>query len=82
MGRKCVNDENVCEIHRDNVNYEKCTCNDLKVMCNLVVTASIIAYTGDLIPGTSGHTLLSSLSSNLFDAQSSIRTLLVIWNYT
>ena len=23
--------------------------------------------TGDLIPGSSGHTLLSSLSSNLFD---------------
>ena len=34
--------------------------------------------TGDLIPGSSGHTLLSSLSSNLFDAQSSIRTLLLI----
>ena len=24
--------------------------------------------TGDLIPGSSGHTLLSSLSSNFFDA--------------
>ena len=38
--------------------------------------------TGDLIPGSLGHTLLSSLSSNLFDAQSSIRTLSVIRNYT
>ena len=27
---KCVNDENLREIHRDNVNCEKCTCNDLK----------------------------------------------------
>ena len=43
MGHKCVNDENLCEIHRDNVNCEKCTCNDLKVMCNLLVTALIIA---------------------------------------
>ena len=34
----------------------------------------VLLYTGDLIPGSSGHTLLSSLSSNLFDAQSSIRT--------
>ena len=42
----------------------------------------ILYITGDLIPGSSGHTLLSSLSSNLFDAQSSIRTLLVIRNYT
>ena len=25
------------------------------------------AYTGDLIPGSAGHTLLSSLSNNLFD---------------
>ena len=24
-------------------------------------------YTGDLIPGSAGHTLLSSLSNNLFD---------------
>ena len=39
MGRKNVIDENLCEIHRDNVNCEKCTCNDLKVMCNLLVTA-------------------------------------------
>ena len=31
--------------------------------------------TGDLIPGSAGHTLLSSLSSNLFDVMSSIRTL-------
>ena len=43
VGRKCVNDENLREIHRDNVNCEKCTCNDLKVMCNLLVTALIIA---------------------------------------
>ena len=40
----------------------------------------IALITGDLIPGSLGHTLLSSLSSNLFDAQSSIRTLLVIRN--
>ena len=43
MGRKCVNDENLHEIRRDNVNCEKCTYNDLKVMCNLLVTALIIA---------------------------------------
>ena len=43
MCHKCVNDENLCEINRDNVNCEKYTCNDLKVMCNLLVTASIIA---------------------------------------
>ena len=43
MGRKCVIDENLCEICRDNVNCEKGTCNDSKVMCNLLVTASIIA---------------------------------------
>ena len=43
MGCKCVNDENLCEIRRDNVNCEKCTCNDLKVMRNLLVTALIIA---------------------------------------
>ena len=43
MGHKCVNDENLCEIRRDNLNCEKCTCNDLKVMCNLLVTALIIA---------------------------------------
>ena len=43
MGRKCVDDENLCEIHRNNVNYKKCMCNDLKVMCNLLVTALIIA---------------------------------------
>ena len=43
VGRKCVNDENLCEIDRDNVNYEKYMCNDLKVMCNLLVTALIIA---------------------------------------
>ena len=43
MGRKCVIDENLCEIRRDNVIYEMCTCNDLKVMCNLLVTALIIA---------------------------------------
>ena len=43
MGRKCLNDENLCEIRGDNVNCEKCMCNDLKVMCNLLVTALIIA---------------------------------------
>ena len=43
VGRKCANDENLREIRRDNVNCEKCTCNDLKVMCNLLVTALIIA---------------------------------------
>ena len=43
MDHKCVNDENLCEIRRDNVNCEKCMCNDLKVMCNLLVTALIIA---------------------------------------
>ena len=43
MGRKCVNDENLREIRRDNVNCEKCICNDLKVMYNLLVTALIIA---------------------------------------
>ena len=43
MGRKCVNDENLCEIHRNNVNYEMCMCNDLKVMFNLLVNALIIA---------------------------------------
>ena len=44
MGCKCVNDENLYEIlvRRDNVNCEKCTCNDLQVMCNLLVTALII----------------------------------------
>ena len=36
MGRKCVNDENLREIRRDNVNCENCTCNDLEVMCNLL----------------------------------------------
>ena len=41
MGCKCVNDENLCEIGRDNVNSEKY--NDLKVMRNLLVTALIIA---------------------------------------
>ena len=38
-----VNNENLCEIRRDNVNCEKCTCNDLKIMCNLLVTDLIIA---------------------------------------
>ena len=42
VGCKCVNDENLCEIHRDNVNCEKYMCNDLKVMCSLLVTALII----------------------------------------
>ena len=35
--------KSLCEIHRDNVNCEKCTCNDSKIMCNLLVTALIIA---------------------------------------
>ena len=39
----CVNDENLHEIRRDNVNCEKCMCNDSKVMCNLLVTALVIA---------------------------------------
>ena len=43
VGRKCVNDEHLCEIRRDNVNCAKCMCNDLKVVCNLLVTALIIA---------------------------------------
>ena len=43
MGHKCLNDENLCEIRRKNVNCENCTCNDSKVMCNLLVTALIIA---------------------------------------
>ena len=43
VGRRCVNDENLREMHRDNINCEKCTFNDLKVMCNLLVTALIIA---------------------------------------
>ena len=43
LGCKFVNDENLCEIRRDNVNCEKCMCNDLKVMRNLLVTALIIA---------------------------------------
>ena len=43
VGRKCVNDENLRKICRDNVNCAKCMCNDLKVMCNLLVTALIIA---------------------------------------
>ena len=41
MGRKYVNDENLCEIGRDDVNCKKCMCNDSKVMCNLLVTAFI-----------------------------------------
>ena len=43
VGRKCVNDENLCEIRRDNVNCEKCMSNDSKVMCKLLVTPLIIA---------------------------------------
>ena len=39
----CVNDENLCKVRRDDINCEKCMCNDLKVMCNLLVTALIIA---------------------------------------
>ena len=41
MVLKCANDKNLREIHRDKC--EKCMCNDLKVMCNLLVTALIIA---------------------------------------
>ena len=43
MRRKCIIDENLCEIRTDDLNCEKCMCNDLKVMCNLLVTALIIA---------------------------------------
>ena len=43
MGHKCVNDESLREMPRDNVNCKKCTSNDLKIMCNLLVTALIIA---------------------------------------
>ena len=42
VGCKCANDENLCEIRRDNISCEKCMCNDSKVMFNLFVTASII----------------------------------------
>ena len=38
-----VNDESLCEICRNNVNCEKCTCNDLKIMCNLLVNTLINA---------------------------------------
>ena len=57
MGRKCANYENLREIRRDNVNCEKCMCNDLKVMFILLVTALIIALSlivrgnVELIPG-------------------------------
>ena len=27
----------------------------------------VFAFTGDFIPGSAGHTLLNSLSNNLFD---------------
>ena len=37
------NDDNLCEMRRDNLYCEKCTCNDLKVMCKLLVIALIIA---------------------------------------
>ena len=43
VGCKCANDKNLREIRRNNVNCEKRTCNDLKVMCNLLMTALIIA---------------------------------------
>ena len=43
VGCKCVADENLCEIFRDNVNCEKCMGTDVKVMCNLPVTALTIA---------------------------------------
>ena len=43
VGCKCINDEKLCEIRRDNVNYEMCMCNELKVMFNLLVTGLIIA---------------------------------------
>ena len=36
-------DENLCEICRDDLNCEKCTCNVLKIMCNLLVTTLINA---------------------------------------
>ena len=56
VGCKCVNGENLSEIRRDNVNYEMCMCNDLKVMFNLLVTASIIA----LLLIVSGNVKLNS----------------------
>ena len=43
VGRKCVIDENLCEIRKYYVNCEKSPCNDSKVMWNLLVTALIIA---------------------------------------
>ena len=51
VGCKCANGENLLEIHRDNVNCDKCTCNDLKVMCNLLVTALIIALSLIIVSG-------------------------------
>ena len=54
VGCKCVNDENLCEIRIDNVNCEKCTCIDSKVMCNLLVTAlmlPIVSGNVELNPG-------------------------------
>ena len=41
VGRKCVNDENLREIHKDNVNCEKCTYSD---SCNLLVTMYCFNY--------------------------------------
>ena len=43
VGRKCVNDENLREIRRDNVNCEKWTYSDSADSCNLLVTTLIIA---------------------------------------
>ena len=42
VGRKCVNDENLREMPRDNVNCKKRMCNDLKIISNLLVIALII----------------------------------------
>ena len=43
MSHKCVIDENLCEIRRNNVNCEKGMCNYSKIMCNLIMIALIIA---------------------------------------
>ena len=42
-----------------------CVCVHMCV-CFFSITKKVVKFTGDLIPGSSDHTLLSSLSSNLF----------------
>ena len=37
------------------------------MFCDMIDTWGIASCTGDLIPGSAGHTLLSSLSNNFFD---------------